>query len=94
MLEPIPVKFNFKSSTSFSAEKTPKSTLAIIAACSRLKDGDLIDLLELSNVVGKSKETVSCASTHPAVNPNKHQIGSKCWYGNKATIAELKKEHP
>jgi hypothetical protein len=88
------MKFNFKSATEFSVKTIPVMVSHIIEHCDSMKAGDLVDIYGMSEAVSRANESIKSKTSHPALVPYKHIAGKKLWFGNKNTIAELKKAHP
>jgi hypothetical protein len=89
------MEFKFTSVVGASpGQKNPPSVEKIIKACKALQNGDLLDRMAISSASKLSPETVNNVSSYAAIKKFRHIVSKKSWYGNEATIIELKKKFP
>lgn len=86
------MNIKFKSSTSVNVENAPPIIAKLAKACEKIADGDVVDSLELSTRSKFAQGSVTSQSCHPLLAQFTHKIKGKRWFGNKNTIAELKKQ--
>jgi hypothetical protein len=92
MALPAGITVNGIKSASGPGMPIPPKVKRIIALLDKHPSGDVLTTLEMSNQLGMSASGNSF--THPALENYREKVDSKLYWGNPATIAELRKPEP
>jgi len=87
---PLPPGFKVNGSKTTSQVLMPPRVQKIIALLFKLPVGDLLTSLELSQQVGLS--TGGSWTNHPALVDYREKVDNKFFWGNRKSIAQLRKQ--
>jgi hypothetical protein len=87
------MKIKFNNSSDFGTPGAlPPYLQKILNAAEAIPDSEVVDFYGMAAMAGVASSTVGHCSGHPAFKGNRHVCKHKAWWGNKRTIAELKKQ--